>query len=404
MSATKTLSEPFALEASQHLETALSLFSRAMVGLPHGLLDLEELQEPGRVLGIFDEDELVGTANSYASSLTLPGGSRVPHAAVTHIGIKVTHRRRGLATRLILAQLRQARADGEIVASLRASQPGIYERFGYGVASLSAELAIDTRAARLRAGARRDGEVREVPVAGSARLQSRVYDSHARGRAGAISRPESWWRVHRVDEPSRHQYLAVHGPAGVEDGFVRFHPIGTDEWFHSRERTIVVDDLVAASLDVEIALIGHLLDLDLVDRVVIGSAPHDHPLADLFTDVRAVQTLATHDETWLRLVDVEAALAARTYRSGAPLVVEVTDPLLAENNARFAIGGERVERTATPADLRVGIDALAAVFLGRPAWRALEATGRVHEQTPGALQEAERRFVTSLEPYSGTVF
>lgn len=404
MSATDTLPEPLVLEDPVHLEAAISLFGRAMVGLPFGIFDFEDPQEPGRVLGVFDADELVGTANSYAGSLTVPGGARVPHAAVTHIGIKGTHRRRGLATQLVAAQLRRARDDGEVLASLRASQPGIYERFGYGVATLSAELAIDAHAAELRPGVVRSSDVREVPIGGSAGLQGRIFDRHARSRPGAISRHASWWRLFHVEDPSRHHYLVVHGPAGAEDGYVRFHPIGTDGWFHSPERTVVVDDLVAASLDVEIALLAYLLDLDVVDRIVISSAPIDHPLADLLTDIRAVQTLTTHDETWLRLVNVEEALAARTYADGPDLVLEVADRLLTENNARFAIGAAGVQRTDAPPDLVVDVDALAAGFLGRPVWRALATAGRLRELTPGSLALAERRFVTSLAPYSGTVF
>ncbi len=83
----------------------LNLFRTAMVGLPP-LPNLppgqiSKLLDPGRTVGAFIDGQLVGTADAVTSTLTLPGGASVSHAAVTHIGVLPSFTRRGVATELI---------------------------------------------------------------------------------------------------------------------------------------------------------------------------------------------------------------------------------------------------------------------------------------------------------------
>ena len=100
---------------------------------------------------------------------------------------------------------------------------------------------------------------------------------------------------------------------GAETGFARYRPIDTDKWFVSDQRTIVVEDFFAPDVDSYLGLLRFLLGLDLIDRVVFWMLPVDDPLPWLLLDQRAARVTATHDETWLRIVDVEKTLAARQY-------------------------------------------------------------------------------------------
>lgn len=136
------------LQSRAERERAFTVFWRAMVGLPAlGTFAADELLELGRYLGAFAQGELIGGADSYTSWLTVPGGSRVPHAAVTHIGVLPTHTRRGILTALVTRQLTDIAGRGEVVASLRASEAVIYRRFGYGIATSSATYRIQRRRA-----------------------------------------------------------------------------------------------------------------------------------------------------------------------------------------------------------------------------------------------------------------
>lgn len=71
-----------------------------------------------------------------------------------------------------------------------------------------------------------------------------------------------------------------------------------------------------------------LLGIDLVDRIVAEERPLDEPVELILADHRQGNVDRVEDEHWLRLVDVPRALAAREYGHAAPVVVEVTDPLL----------------------------------------------------------------------------
>lgn len=394
------------LRGEDELLAAFTTFRTAMLGLPPlpPGTDPVAFFEPGRTLGVFDGDELVGTADSYASTLVVPGGARLPHAAVTHVGVLPTHTRRGVATALMRRQLAEIAAAGEVVATLRASEGTIYERFGYGVAGSAARREVLRRQARVRASVPRGGPVRLADAA-SWKLFAQVYEAAA-GWSGAIGRPASWWRqqaVRQAADPGP-WYAVVHGEDGAEDGYARYHPIGTAEWFTGRERTIVVDDLVAGSARAYAGLVRYLLGLDPVDRIVLPATAPDDPLPMLLTDERAVRTLAVRDETWLRLVDVPAALAARRYRGAGSVAVAVTDDLLPENSGTYLISADGAARTTAPADLSVDVATLAALYLGGSRWWQHVRAGRVTVHRAGAVEAAEELFATDALPFAGTIF
>src|SRR5690348_16098260 len=83
------------------------------------------------------------------NGLTVPGGSAVPAAGVTMVGVAATHRRRGVLTSMMRRQLDDVRSWGEPLAVLTASEPAIYGRFGYGLATRRLAADIDTARVRL---------------------------------------------------------------------------------------------------------------------------------------------------------------------------------------------------------------------------------------------------------------
>ena len=103
---------------------------------PPDLLEVDrQTHEPGRSIGATDGDQLVGIATAYSFDLGVPGG-RVPAAGVSWVGVLPTHRRRGVLTALMDQQLGSLHeAGGEPVAVLWASEPQIYGRYGYGLAT-----------------------------------------------------------------------------------------------------------------------------------------------------------------------------------------------------------------------------------------------------------------------------
>src|SRR5450759_920269 len=78
--------------------------------------------------------------------------------------------------------------------------------------------------------------------------------------------------------------------------------------------------------------------------------------------------LTLSDGLWLRLIDVGAALAARSYAGSGSVVLDVLDPLFEWNNVRWRIdadvSGSAVSRCDARPDMRLDVADLAAVYLG----------------------------------------
>ena len=195
------------------------------------------------------------------SGLTLPGGAIVGHAAVTHIGVLPSFTRQGIATELIRHQLRDIAARGEVVATLRASEATIYERYGYGVASSSQSVEVQTARAALRPDVGTGGPVRLIDTAEAWEVLPRIYTENRSSRPGTIDHPEVWWQGLRLrtESASGASYVAIHGEPGSESGFARYRPIDTQAWFVSDQRTIVVEDFFAPTMEAYLGLLRFLL-------------------------------------------------------------------------------------------------------------------------------------------------
>ncbi|EUA15389.1 acetyltransferase family protein [Mycobacterium kansasii 732] len=398
------------LDSEDDLVAAAGIFRAAMIGLPP-VPDLAPgrittLLEPGRTVGAFAGRQLVGTADAVTCGLTLPGGAVVRHAAVTHIGVLPSFTRRGIATELIRHQLNDIAARGEAVATLRASEATIYERFGYGVASSSQSVEVDTRRAALRPGVGTGGPVRLLDTAQSWDVLPRIYAGNRSFRPGTVERASVWWRGLRLrtESYSGPWYIAVHGEPGTESGFVRYRPLDAENWFVSEQRTIAVEDFFAPSTDAYLGLLRFLLGLDLIDRVVFWMLPVDDPLPWLLVDRRAAKVTRIYDETWLRIVDAYQALSARRYTGDGSVTIAVNDPLLPGNSTRFTITGDGAEPTQRRAQLLVGADGLAAVLLGGTTWRSLAMAGLVRADDTNALGAADRLFAVPEAPHAGFFF
>jgi predicted acetyltransferase len=398
------------LDNEDELLAAANVFRTAMIGFPplSNLApgQITALLEPGRTLGAFVADQLVGTADAVTSGLTLPGGAVVNHAAVTHIGVLPSFTRKGIATDLVRHQLRDATTRGEVVATLRASEATIYGRYGYGVASSSQTVEIKTARAALRPGVGAGGPVRLLEAADVWDVLPRICKQNRASRPGTIDRPDVWWAGSRLrtESHSGAWYVAVHGAPGSETGFVRYRPVDTETWFVSDQRTVVVEDFFAPTSEAYLGLLRFLLELDLIDRVVFWMLPVDDPLPSLLLDRRAGRVTAVHDETWLRILDVEQALTARRYAGDGAVTIAVNDALLQHNSISVNVTGHSAEVTEQPAQLHVGVEGLASVLLGGATWRSLVLAGMASSDDPAVVDAADRLFAVQNAPYAGFFF
>src|SRR6202012_3063480 len=124
-------------------------------------------------------------------------------------------------------QLHDVAARGETVATLRASEATIYERYGYGVASSSQTVEVRTARAELRPGRETGGPVRLLEAERVWDVLPRIYNQNRPSRPGTIDRPDVWWHGVRLRSESSPPtaYVVVHVSQGSETGCSRVRPI-----------------------------------------------------------------------------------------------------------------------------------------------------------------------------------
>lgn len=361
---------------------------------------------PGRTLGAYAGGTLIGTTMSLPMPMRVPGGALLASAAVTRVGVRADQTRRGALTAVMREQLTALAAAGEPLASLRASEYPIYGRFGYGVASRGRTVELDPRRARLHPGAPVTGQVRMLaphePLVVLPPLHRRV-GAH---RPGGLARTDDWWQL-MLSRPSSSEHplvTAVHTGPGGDDGYVQYRAERNVTAADPEGLMLVVHDLHAATVEATTGLWRFVLGVDLVNLVRGWLRPLDEPLELLLADARVCRTTEVSDETWLRLVDVPAALAARSWAGDRPVMLAVHDALLPANSGCYRITPEGVCRVDEPAQLECDVAVLGRLYLGDVAPSALAATGwlRVHESS--ALAAADGLFATGTLPWSGTFF
>ena len=130
-------------------------------------------------------------------------------------------------------------------------------------------------------------------------------------------------------------------------------------------------------------------------------APDHDPLAHLVTGNDAVNRRAG-DGLFVRLLDVEAALSARTYATVSTSCSSSTTRSARGTAATACATALRAH--GRPADLALGAEALGAIYLGGTPVTALAAAGRMRELRPGALLEAATAFRSAVEPWCPEIF
>ncbi|QIZ36324.1 GNAT family N-acetyltransferase [Saccharopolyspora sp. ASAGF58] len=361
-----------------------------------------ELFDPALAHGTFDGDEAIGVAGRFETGITLPGPVQHPVAAITAVGVKPGHRRRGALTSLMRAQLDDLRGNGSGLAALYASEASIYGRFGFGLASYESHLTLPRGAAFLSTVDVDGRRVSEVDRETALEFVHQRYPAVAATRTGWLSRADGSWEVRMIDDRSERGDLGKTRFALHPDGYVIYRP--KPNWtnqgpaYHLR-----VLELVASTPQAYAALWRYLLDFDLVGEVHWGKAAVDEPVVGMLANSRLAERNII-DGLWVRLVDLDHALEARRYSAAVDVVFDVTDSFCPWNAGRWRLttgadGVASVARTDDPGQMALDVSDLAAAYLGGNTLSGLARSGRVAELAPGALFEASRAFATDDAPH-----
>lgn len=383
------------------------------VTAPDELVEAErETHESDRDIGAYDGTTLAGIAAAYSYDLSVPGAS-LPAAGVTWVGVLPTHRRRGVLRALMTRQLHDMHEAGrEPLAILWASEPQIYGRFGYGLASRTLSLVVPRDPRALRSEAPSDSRVGLRLTDPSVwKTFAGVYDEVARRRPGIPARDERWWGRTVRDIPALRGGKSALRAVVAENGIgVQGYALYTtthqfDESFGSGD--VNVREILATDGAALAALYRYLFDLDLMGRTHLWNVPVDDPLLHWLQNARTAKP-ALSDALYVRLVDLDRALGSRSYAAPVDVVLDVADDLCPWNAGRWRLsaGPDRARCTSTDAapDLSLGVADLGAAFLGGVTLAELALAGRVVEHRPGALAEASSSFAHSPAPWCPAVF
>lgn len=362
-----------------------------------------------RLTGVFDPAghapaEPVGTIDSWPSELTVSPGRALPLWSISAVTVAPTHRRRGIARAMLTGELRTAHAAGYPLAGLTVTEATIYGRWGFSPAAWASDVDVDTTRARWTgpvAPGRLDFVDRES-------LPARLDAIHERVRVrrpGGVPGWEGRWRGIAGLTPAEKEGRKVRGVVyrdvdGVERG-VLVYTLHEAEGSGFESQELRIRALFADGDDATAALWRFCLEHDLVGRVRADLQPVVPPVQWMVADRRAVK-VSTTDHHWLRVLDVPAALAGRTYGAPVSLSLRVDDPLgFAEGTWALRIdeAGDAVvsEDPAGTADVELTVGALGSMLLGGVRASELAAAGLV-AAAPSALAALDRAFAAEVTP------
>lgn len=384
------------------------------------LIGLSHAQRFAAEVNGSDSVTYAGIYGVFPLTLCIPGpdasSRQVPCAGVTWVSVHPDHRRKGVLTAMMRHHLEQVREEkGTHVSALHASEPAIYGRYGYGLASLELEVVLGRGTALSsphleEAAASITTELATVSDAG---MPNRMRECHLRtADLGSVVGATSYYEricsqlpEHLRDkEPWRVLFARRDG---VDVGWAMFRR--THKWERARPSGELTVWTVVGDPAARLALLRRLLDFDLIGTVKVPTVGVDDPLLLWAGGPRAASDVATYDSLWLRLVDLPEALQARTWNRPCDVVVEVADSFAPWNEGRWHIradeaGEATVQKTTADSDVSLPAAALAGAYLGGGNLVALQRGGLVSERRSGAVAELWRAMRTDVAPTAAVGF
>jgi predicted acetyltransferase len=243
--------------------------------------------------------------------------------------------------------------------------------------------------------------VRIIDAGEALQVLPQIYETVCREVPGFVARDSEVWELTRLADPEHWRrgagpkFFAVIEFDGEPVGYAIYR-IKSDWQDGFSQSQVLLVEAIAASPMATRELYRFIYGIDLVVRVH-GRYDPGSPLFLMVNDPRSLH-LKVSEGLWLRFVDLEAALAGRTYAGDDAVVVDVADAFCPWNAGRWRIG-QTVERTDDEAELELDTADLASAYLGAFDFNELATAERVRELKPGALQRATDLFRTSRPPY-----
>jgi predicted acetyltransferase len=369
---------------------------------------VEELAGPTVLV---EDGEIVASLRVYDFTV-LVNGAPVRMGGVSSVACLPEHRRKGYVGMLLRHALEEMRERGQPLSALYTPHPSLYRRYGWMVAAANLKFTFNPKhvAAYNPPGVRgRAVRVTEedLPVI------EEVYRRYSERRTGQHVRSERWWKeafFRRIYDTERKlaDVAVWYSDNGEPSGYVCYEssrgppPMGSSKlWLR---------EFVALSGDGYQGLLRYMLSHDLTDEI-FWYGPVEDPLAYAVDDSYQVKREYT-DDMMLRVVDVEAAVAARPAAAGAPggaFTVTISDAAAPWNQGTWRIessGGKLSARKAdgSSADLAMEAATFAAVYDGFMKTSDAVRSGLAEALDHDAALMADRVFASEYPPNGSDFF
>jgi predicted acetyltransferase len=357
-----------------------------------------------RSLAVFEREGVVATLSAYVVEIALPGGVSAKATALVDTGVVTERRGEGLARALVTAFCNQAHSRGEALAVLNTDLVGLYERFGFGVATTAWSATLPAGRNGSPPGGNHHRRVHLIGATEAARVLPEIFADAQHHRVGEVLRTSQWWEEHLADAafartPTEFAVLEQDGDrGGYREGYVAFVRPTT------RPGALVVAELVAADDGGNRELLAFVRGLTDGGAVRLRAQP--------FSVIAALDGRATDSEPspqlWLRILNVETALSLRRYAAASRTVLAVRDELLEANRGRFLLetygdGTASATRSSDVAEITLDIADLGRIFLGGSTFAELASSGRIVASDVSVLANLDRAFATSGAPFCSTL-
>ncbi|WP_130177898.1 GNAT family N-acetyltransferase [Cryobacterium sp. SO1] len=374
-----------------------------------------------RVTGVWDAsqadpDTPVATVRSWEMGLTVPGGAALASWAISSVTVSPTHRRKGIARAMLTGELRTAVQLGLPIAMLTVSEATIYGRYGFGPSARQSCYLVDTQRAHWT-GPTPAGRVQFVSPESLLADGPAVFERTRDRSPGEVDRREIWWKRTLgllPNEPDAHKRgirtVRYDDADGAIAGFALYEIAMQNV---SQPGRLKLVDLVAATDDAYAALWRFVIEMDMVSEIEAPLRSVSEPVAWQVSDHRAVRKTSERDHLWLRILDVPAALGARSYAAAGDYLLDVTDDLdFAEGRFLLTVAADGSGRAhpltgAAPADaVEVALSAadLASLYLGGTSAVDLARAGRLTEKSPDAAIRLDTALHSAYAPHLSTWF
>ncbi|QNN53799.1 GNAT family N-acetyltransferase [Nocardioides mesophilus] len=367
-----------------------------------------------------DPATYAGIYGVFPLTLSVPGPHgrprQVPCAGLTWVGVHPDHRRQGVLTAMLRHHFEQVHEEADShVSALHASEPAIYGRHGYGLASHELSVSLG-RGSTLVAPHLEEAAgmlTTRLATVSDPDVPKRMREIHlGSAELGAVVGAEGYYdRVCQMlpeqlrdKEPWRVLFARRDGS---DVGFAMFRR--THKWERARPSGELAVWALVGDPAARLALLRRLVDFDLIGTVKVNGVGAEDPLLLWVGGPRAASDVATYDSLWVRLVDLPAALQDRTWSAPCDVVVEVEDTSAPWNAGSWRIRADRtgaavVEPTTAEADVRLPVAALGGAYLGGGNLVALQRAGLVAERRAGAVAELWHAMRSDVAPTAAVEF